>query len=364
MPSLPLPPLSETSMGPSYVDPYIQSAYNSVLDAERRATGSDMDLMHARVIGFLMIALHDFRGTLKLSAIKQVSKGVRSPLTGQVDSAVYELGEMYRVHLLRAFRKSKGSLPPPSQHPSRPSFTTLEDMLKDALDGSGKDHESVKNRALARDGFCCMLSGNYGYDRTSVSRLPELKQSALRMVTTNCCYILSESTLQNVDPEDPECNDNREYTGKVLSVLESFGLGSLVRSVSTLNGIHHLSNVLTMSMQLHDLFDDLSLWLEGTGTPHEYNICVSDQLLMPSDIKERTVRFWVHVKDVDEETLPLPDPALLALHAACARAVNMSGAAEYMDKIDCDAEDLQVLAEDGSSSGILLEKMRSIAVFS
>ncbi|GJE94032.1 hypothetical protein PsYK624_102000 [Phanerochaete sordida] len=363
MPFLPLPPLLETSIRHS-VNPQLKSAYNSVVEAERRAAGNDTDIMHARVVGYLMIALHDFRETLKDSAIERVSE-VRLLLDAKPVTAVYELGLWYRTRLLRAFQKSKGPLSPSSQHSSRPSFTTPEDMLKDTLAGSGKDHRSAKRRALARDGFRCMLSGKF--DGTSVEDLPILEPQAqtIGMVTTNCCQILSESTLQDVDPENPDRDDKREYAAAVLAVLDSLRLGAVVRDALKQNGAHHLSNVLTMSLQLHDLFDKFNLWLEGTGRPHEYKICVSnDAWLVDSGITTRTVRFRVHAEDVDEETLPLPDPALLALYATCARVVNMSGAAEYMHIYDSDADDMQVLAENGSSNGVLLEKMRSVAVTS
>jgi len=49
----------------------------------------------------------------------------------------------------------------------------------------------------------------------------------------------------------------------------------------------------------------------------------------------------------------LPDPELIALHAACARVAHMSGAAEYLDMLERDAEEMTVLASDGSSSYLL-----------
>ena len=48
-----------------------------------------------------------------------------------------------------------------------------------------------------------------------------------------------------------------------------------------------------------------------------------------------------------------PDPLLLGLHAACARVAHMSGAAEFFDQIERDAEDTRVLAFDGSSAPLL-----------
>ena len=61
----------------------------------------------------------------------------------------------------------------------------------------------------------------------------------------------------------------------------------------------------------------------------------------------------------------LPNPKLLALHAACARVAHMSGAAKTFDELECDVEDeafdelerdveeTRVLAFDGSSACLL-----------
>ena len=49
----------------------------------------------------------------------------------------------------------------------------------------------------------------------------------------------------------------------------------------------------------------------------------------------------------------LPDPDIVALHAACARVAWMSGAAELFDMLERDVEDMTVLASDGSSAYIL-----------
>ena len=49
------------------------------------------------------------------------------------------------------------------------------------------------------------------------------------------------------------------------------------------------------------------------------------------------------------EGVQLPEPLLLALHATCARVARMSGAAEFFDQLECDAENMEVLAFDRSS---------------
>jgi hypothetical protein len=55
----------------------------------------------------------------------------------------------------------------------------------------------------------------------------------------------------------------------------------------------------------------------------------------------------------DHEKLPLPSADLLSLHATCCQVAHSSGSAEYIDKLFDDAERLDVLANDGTSSDLL-----------
>lgn len=59
---------------------------------------------------------------------------------------------------------------------------------------------------------------------------------------------------------------------------------------------------------------------------------------------------------------PLPDPFLLSLHATCARVAHMSGAAEFFDRLQWDAEETNVLASDGSSALLLSHLMSPFTV--
>jgi len=59
---------------------------------------------------------------------------------------------------------------------------------------------------------------------------------------------------------------------------------------------------------------------------------------------------------------PPPDPQLLALHATCARVAHMSGAAEFFNKLEWDAEETRVLAFDGSSAHLLTNLISPFAV--
>jgi len=57
----------------------------------------------------------------------------------------------------------------------------------------------------------------------------------------------------------------------------------------------------------------------------------------------------------------VPNPKLLALHAACAWVAHMSGAAKAFDEFECDVKDARILAFDGSSVPLLDHLMTPFA---
>lgn len=68
---------------------------------------------------------------------------------------------------------------------------------------------------------------------------------------------------------------------------------------------------------------------------------------------------------VDEATgqairFPVPDPKLLALHAACAKVIHLSGAAEYIYRFERDMKEMRVLATGGGSAGLLHTALRCL----
>ncbi|ESK81360.1 hypothetical protein Moror_3739 [Moniliophthora roreri MCA 2997] len=299
---------------------------------------------------------------------------------------IYRLGTLYRQNLLRAFKSSKGPLPMPSSHPSRSSFDSVQQFITENLQSSPKDYRTAKKYALARDGFKCMLS--HKFDATSVEKIPAVEKMMLEeggaFEETNCCHIFSESTVQDIDSTDPaqvkrvcsvHCSRQleltldsdylqREHAATALAMLKSFGLNTLVDKILQ-RGVHDPTNLLTMSAVWHAQFDKLHLWLEGTSTPNEYDICVAKEAWWNGYPKHsRRVLFVSRPFEIGSETriVPLPDPQILAIHATCARVAHMSGAAKYMDEYDRELDDSTVLAADGSSAAFFNQLLLSASL--
>ena len=65
------------------------------------------------------------------------------------------------------------------------------------------------------------------------------------------------------------------------------------------------------------------------------------------------MRDFVTFSTNDPEHLPVPAPELLALHATCCKVAHLSGAAEYIDRLYRDADEIGVLSGDGTSGDML-----------
>lgn len=140
-------------------------------------------------------------------------------------------------------------------------------------------------------------------------------------------------------------------------------------------GIHRLENVMTMGGDLHTLFDRMDIWLEhevrcrsiraacvytdaflrqGGENSNTYRVCYPDGM-MKSDLGRYGIPDTITFSTPDADTLPVPAPRYLQLHAVCARVAHLSGAAEYvLDVLDrVESGDTVVLAEDGSDAHVL-----------
>ena len=129
------------------------------------------------------------------------------------------------------------------------------------------------------------------FDDTSMEQNPALEQLCgdlgIAAATVQACHILSESTMQGVDPagdgkKDTAANKvcgigvtysllpppipivQTEYAATAMAILSHFGLNSLVSELLAKDGVHDTGNLLSLESNIHSMFDKLNLWFEGT----------------------------------------------------------------------------------------------------
>ncbi|KAF9240960.1 hypothetical protein BU15DRAFT_87516 [Melanogaster broomeanus] len=317
--------------------PLVDRAYSMILQFEQSAK-SDKELVHARILGYLII--------------HGPSDDARETVAREVDSChgdetkLGNLGQFYVEHYIRGFKKYKGRTPTPSSHPSRHSFDILKDAVSSEITEPATQHRVAKRKALRRDNFRCVITG--AVDDASAERDPELRQTALLLgvTVTHCAHIFPESTNMNISG-DGNNKVQRDYAASMWAVMTRFGYGDLPQKLNGSN-IHSLENILTLDGNMHEYFDTLKLWFEPTDIPDKYNICWSEDWR-----RQVSGALSVQFTTPDPEELPLPSPTYLHIHAACAKVAKLSGAGDYIDKLSRDLEEIRVLSKDGSSAELL-----------
>ncbi|KAF9062653.1 hypothetical protein BDP27DRAFT_1233257 [Rhodocollybia butyracea] len=325
----PLPP--PKNIEHRFQTPDHSNAYTSVYNFHQRVLGGEASVIRARVLGFLLILSPN--DTVRAEVVSTV-------VSCSNDSALYDLGEVYMDFFIRPFKKYKGSRTPTLQsHPSRPSFDLRKQEIKSMIHQAPDNHEKAKDLALYRDGYRCVATKTFERSYALKAYFEDYPDTGelqrFRSAVTNCAHIIPASTYFKLSNETKV-----HYASSVLAVLARFGY-----NVNNLDGpkIHSLFNVMTLKLTVHDSFDQLMLWFEATH-------------LDPFDADLANISPFTTFT-TSEPSLSLPDPALLALHATCAKVAHLSGAGEYIDRVQRDLQHLDVLAEDGGSSDVLFHAL-------
>ncbi|KAJ7076528.1 hypothetical protein C8R44DRAFT_993028 [Mycena epipterygia] len=251
------------------------------------------------------------------------------------------LGLWYRNHLMRVFRSNTGPVPgaSASDHPSRPSLDAVRDAIVEKIKEADKTKKNVKQTALARDGFRCVVTGLH--DDNLVTEFPDDFPPLVPTARTQAAHIFSESAQDG----------NKEvYAATALAILRifNFDIHSLVGGA-----INSPSNVLTMSMMMHCLFDELQFWFEEVVGQLEIKF-LHHKRTPPSPITLSVDPVFAARCAADGIAPPdLPSSALLAIRAAVSRVAHMSGAAEQYDMVMRDRETTTVMSDDTASAEML-----------
>ena len=124
-----------------------------------------------------------------------------------------------------------------------------------------------------------MITGGYDYD--SCVKFPEILEAdeAGFVVSAECAHLFSESAQDGKKVSflfAPFLISNKpsEYADTAFTMLKMFGLDHEVEKL--LGGqVHSLSNVLTLSQELHKAFDRFSLWLEEVPGKVRFTSCLN-----------------------------------------------------------------------------------------
>ncbi|KAH7907625.1 hypothetical protein BJ138DRAFT_1137463 [Hygrophoropsis aurantiaca] len=337
MSSQALPPLSQLSFNPDGM-----SIWRVLLAAEAFALNNlsktpakyNDPVIGIRVLGFFLKDFWDhshlgFGSTPYECLVHEISSRntVGDPPVGGSqeartrNEAIIALGLSLRNNLMRV----------DSFHPS---FEVHKSEMIKAMAKPDKTKKDVKEQALVRDGYACMITGLFD---DAFAEFPEVEEKAKKsgLTITQCAHLFSESAQSS----------NQDHAA-AFAILSLFGLDNQVRRLHG-GQVNSLHNVLTMSMQMHVLFNQFRFWLEEVpGMTNTYDVCSYDDGIFKFYEKPRRQKEGIPPPD-------LPDRTLIAIRSAWARVARLSGAIEQMDQIQQDREDTMVLENDWSTADLL-----------
>ncbi|PBK88951.1 hypothetical protein ARMGADRAFT_1065295 [Armillaria gallica] len=158
-------------------------------------------------------------------------------------------------------------------------------------------------------------------------------------------------------PSRPDLDDVQAYFERNRSAIITQDPGW---DVGTLRCTHIFPEGLNTDLEVTS--DEPLYGLQQDNQPDTYTVVSTI-----SGLLERLPRRTVTFTTPDPEALPLPSPAYLAIHAVCCRVARLSGAADYVEELLREEEEVRerierigILAEDVSSMDLFERYMAAV----
>ncbi|PBK78541.1 hypothetical protein ARMSODRAFT_1078079 [Armillaria solidipes] len=282
------------------------------------STGSMTPQMAGRLLGYMLLEAPTAEGRDNVTFEIASCSGDETRLK--------QLAQLYAKVYIQTFKANDGR--------------TLNDMDESSDSSDDEDytppssmeetHWETKQNASKRDRRQCILSRYYDVQYMDDLNYFEPKHPLLS-VSDPFGFVREARIIpkRQTDISDGKKQGKHEYSTRASNILSRFGKTDIFEELN----VDDLSNMMTLNSSIHESFDALYMCLTAIeGRPNAYKIEAfhSGALYM---IPENPVTFTTP----DEKSLPLPSPALLALHRACVRVAHLSGAGSYVhDLLDMD----------------------------
>ncbi|KAF9067886.1 hypothetical protein BDP27DRAFT_1328211 [Rhodocollybia butyracea] len=347
----------ELPPNPYSLYPDLYNAYNSCLQLERRQLWGvhEEEVAAFRVPPLLNLSPKVVGRCLGQTLLNAPSDNGRNSFANDINSCdslgkLASLAHLVVQGMIRIFYNPKGRVPVELQkHSPRPSFTPQAERIAKAMK-EPLEESNVKTLVQLRDNYRCIISGTVDIVADEGSLTKWNKGEPLGH--TQLGHIFSQSTIKDIgDPEDGPIEGSektkREWASAAATIIERYAGISIVQE---LNGskIHRAENSFVSSNNVHQLFDSLHVAItpKGANQPNTYQVHT-----FPPDRHEGFgVPTEITLTDHSNGLVPMPNPRYFELHCICAKVMHLSGAAEVIDKLLRDLEEIDVLAVDGSNA--------------
>ncbi|KAH9888962.1 hypothetical protein C8Q73DRAFT_708889 [Cubamyces lactineus] len=276
--------------------------------------------------------------TLGYALIHATTKKGRDVLAREIVSCVKDyrvlsgLAHLCIFGMIRMFRNPKGPTP----------IDSVDESPEHLVTGTSPGYTPAWLRAqlLQRDEFRCVFT--HRPDARSLRQ--QMAAGALsppngtHVANTKVAHIIGLPLTDGIGGMSQSAREKFPWATSATAVLEHFG-GDEIQQIIRNFTIHDPVNAMTASLEPHDLFNQSALWLTPAmddnqhTIPNLYNVVFRDAIeaRIYSYIKPQ-VRFREFTTP-DGQLVKPPSPALLELHAACARIAHLSGTAEVLDDV-------------------------------
>ncbi|KAG8816345.1 hypothetical protein FRC17_000360 [Serendipita sp. 399] len=349
--STPLPPLSEISVDDSVARarliPAIEVLMKLQKDLDTRPNALESDSVYSKISARFLYSLMDYAPSPEArdKAAPLIMDCIHPLDPLETNRSLVALANHICDALIRPLRLRQSMTPAPSGLPSRVSSSSqsLDDTLKYFTPGT---RSNVKAKALGRDNHCCLLTGLIDDESFVTGKTPnKLGEISGPTETAHIIPFYLDSNPANAKSKRVEA------FWKIISWF-----GNIDRKDLDGQNINRLDNIATLSQMTRSFFDQLKLCFdEFPGFENRYKVQKYGPTLFDPSIKSE-----VEFMAPNAETMPLPNPAYLRLHAACAKIAYMSGAGEIIHNLEREIVDMGVLAADGSSVDYLQYRLQGI----
>ncbi|PGH28233.1 hypothetical protein AJ80_00124 [Polytolypa hystricis UAMH7299] len=237
-----------------------------------------------------------------------------------------ELRQLYN-HLIDAMLKPMRSLSGTTPVTSNsPRSTACAGDITNPKVASRRNYSSLKNECLKRDAYRCQVCGIW--DRNSVQLHKEVleakERSNGRVSPTEVAHILP-GALGKFDEDNAAQAENKRIIWECLRRYFS-GLDEVI----SMQSIDSASNALTLTRGIHSNFSSLDITLEETSQPDVYNII---RYIADDDIELDYLPHGEIILRHSDNSIPMPNPFILSVHATIGRILHKSGLAEHLDAL-------------------------------
>ncbi|KAL0636405.1 hypothetical protein Q9L58_004655 [Maublancomyces gigas] len=219
----------------------------------------------------------------------------------------------------------------------------------------------LRSRCLLRDGHRCVVTGKF--DRSHIQNLMKKTTRARRRAlpagySTEAAHIIPHA-LNALDSTTGALAPSKHYVWRIMNMFDP-GISRILEGTA----INSPANALMLLPELHQRFGRLECYLEEVdeNTYSFKHTARSVQIEAFYEPRAPRLAFANHEPEGTPHS-PLPSARLLKFHRACCLILAMSGAAEYVERLLDDTEELMLkgmLAADGSSDLGLVLRLKGL----